>query len=82
MTHDTRRTTDNAWGISQVPHRGDKKSELDLTIIASILGVGVLYLKFGTLQENKVWYLTASENHWQKFLSVSVTRTAFLVHHT
>ena len=67
MTHDTRQTTDNAWGITQVPHRGARKSELDLTIIASILGVGVLYLKFGTLQENKVWYLTASENHWQKF---------------
>ena len=54
MTHDTRLTTDNAWGMAQVPHRGAKKSELDLTIIASILGVGVLYLKFGTLQENKV----------------------------
>ena len=67
MTHDTRWTTDNTWGMAQVPHRGAKKSELDLTIIASILGVGVLYLKFGTLQENKVWYLTASENHWQKF---------------
>ena len=67
MTHDTRRTTDNSWGMAQVPHRGDKKSELDLTIRASILGVGVLYLKFGTLQENKFWYLTASENHWQKF---------------
>ena len=66
-TRHTRRTTDNTWGMAQVPHRGAKKSELDLTIIASILGVGFLYLKFGTLQENKVWYLTASENHWQKF---------------
>ena len=53
MTHDTQRTTDNEWGMAQVPHRGAKKSELDLTIIASILGVGVLYLKFGTLQEKK-----------------------------
>ena len=26
-----------------------KKSELDITIRASILGVGVLYLRFGTL---------------------------------
>ena len=67
MTHDTRRTTDNAWGMAQVPHRLAKKSELDLTIRASILGVGVLYLRFGTLEENKVWYLTASENHLQKF---------------
>ena len=67
MTHDTQRTTDNTWGMAQVPHRGAKKSELDLAIIASVLGVWVLYLKFGTLQENKVWYLTASENHWQKF---------------
>ena len=69
-TDDTRHTTDHRQHLgygAQVPHRGAKKSELDLTIIASILGVGFLYLKFGTLQENKVWYLTASENHWQKF---------------
>ena len=71
-TDDTRHTTHDGpqttpGGMAQVPHRGAKKSELDLTIIASILGVGVLYLKFGTLQENKVWYFTASENHWQKF---------------
>ena len=66
-TDDTRWNTDNAWGMAQVPHIGAKKSEVDLTIIASKLGVGVLYLEFGTLQENKVWYLTASENHWQKF---------------
>ena len=67
MTHDTRRNTDKP----EVWHKfltGElKKSELDVTIRASILGVGVLYLRFGTLEENKVWYLTASENHLQKF---------------
>ena len=49
MTHDTRRTTDNAWGMAPVPHRGAKKSALDVTIRASILRVGVLHLRFGTL---------------------------------
>ena len=67
MTHDTRRTTDKP-GVWHKLITGElKKSELDVTIRASILGVGVLYLRFGTLEENKVWHLTASENHLQKF---------------
>ena len=67
MTHDTRRTTDKP-GVWHKFHTWElKKSELDVTIRASILGVGVLYLRFGTLEENKVWHLTPSENHLQKF---------------
>ena len=82
MTHDRRRNTDKPEVWHKILTGELKKSELDVTIRASILGVGVLYLRFGTLEGNKFWYLTASENHLQKFLSVSVTQTAFLVHHT
>ena len=50
-TYDTQHTTDQrqrqGYGISS--SQGSKKSELDVTIRASILGVGVVYLKFGTL---------------------------------
>ena len=65
MTHDGPQTMPGVWHKLL---RGElNKSEVDVTIRASILGVGVLYLRFGTLYQDKVWYLTASENHWQKF---------------
>ena len=68
-TDDTRHMTDHGqcqgYGISS--SQGGKKSELDVTIRASLLVVGVLYLRFGTLYEDKIWYLTASENYLQKF---------------
>ena len=67
MTHDTRRTTDKPGVWNKFLTGELNKSELDVTIRASILGVGVLYLRFGTLDENKVWYLTASENPLEKF---------------
>ena len=65
MTHDGPQKTPGVWHKFLTGEL--KKSELVVTIRDSILGVGVLYLKFGTLQENEVWYLTASENHLQKF---------------
>ena len=61
-TDDTRRTTDNAWGMAQVPHRGAKKSELDLTIIASILGVGFYISSLEHCRKTKLGILLP-ENH-------------------
>ena len=50
--HRWHKTHDGPWTTPGVLHKlltGElKKSELDVTIRASILGVGVLYLRFGT----------------------------------
>ena len=67
MIHNTWPKTDNASVWHKLLTGELKKSELNVTIRASILGVGVLYIRFGKLYKNKVWYLTASENHLQKF---------------
>ena len=64
-THNRPRTTQGVW--HKLLKGEVKKSELDIIIRASILGVRVLYLRFGTFSEEKVWYLTASENHLHKF---------------
>ena len=67
MPHDIRRTTEKPGVWHKFLTGKLKKSELDVTIRASKLGVWVLYLRFGTLYQDKVWYLTASENHLQNF---------------
>ena len=52
MTHDRPQTMPGEWHKFLTGQL--KKSELDVTIRVSISGVGVLYLRFGTLYENKV----------------------------
>ena len=58
MIHDGPRTTP---GVRHKLLTGElEKSEIDVTLRASIIGVLVLYLRVETLLENKAWHLTAS----------------------